>query len=291
MTNKRELFILNPAAGTDRVCSVYENAVRNVFGPDARVVRTTRQGHARELTQQAVQEGMARVTAIGGDGTINEISQVLVGTSIPLGVIPKGSGNGFAREFNIPLNPLKACRFLARSSLLTVDVGQINGELFFNIAGFGLDACIARAFDQTQAGGTRGKAPYFWLGLKEYRRYRPPSITLHHDGGTTSVTPLLVAIANGKQYGGGAKIAPTAEMTDGFLTVVSIVSTPWYRLLPMIPRLFRGTLTESPSVQIIKTKKMTVTFPKEIPYHLDGEVRSSSHLTIKILPQTLRLSV
>ena len=132
--NMSYAFILNPVAGKkkdpsffveliDRFCR--ENKMDYIFW------KTERPGHGRVLAEEALRRGVQCVVAIGGDGTINEIARALVFTQVPLGIIPKGSANGFAREFGIPLNPRKACETLIHAREFSIDVGKINEEYFF----------------------------------------------------------------------------------------------------------------------------------------------------------------
>lgn len=287
-------FILNSAAGTGRDPAVYETAVRSVFNAGDlahRVQRTEGRGHGGDLARRAVADGFDAVVAIGGDGTINEVARALVGTSAALGILPKGSGNGLAREFKIPLDPTAAARALPGYRPLAIDVGRVNGELFFNVAGFGLDARIARAFEISESGGRRGRWPYVKLGLRAFLRYRPSPVTLRHDGGQTRVTPLLVALANGKQYGSGARIAPDAVIDDGLLDVAVVEDAPWHRLIAAVPRLFAGTFRRASFLRTFRTQRLRVDFDEEGPYHLDGEVRSGRSLDVDLLPRALNVLV
>ncbi|MBL0360814.1 MAG: hypothetical protein IPP70_07110 [Elusimicrobia bacterium] len=114
-------------------------------------------------------------------------------------------------------------------------------------------------------------------------------MTLHHDGGQTRVTPLLVALANGKQYGSGARIAPDAVVNDGLLDVVVVENAPWHRLLVAVPRIFAGTFRRASYLRTIRTQRLRVDFGEERPYHLDGEVRSGRSLVVDLLPGAERL--
>lgn len=284
-------FILNRSAGVRRDAAVYESAVRCAFagsGHDIEVTPTERPGHGHELARRAVSRGVDAVVAIGGDGTLNEIARALVGTPTALGLIPKGSGNGFAREFGIPLTPGDAARVLRGSRPLAIDAGRVNGDWFFNIAGFGLDAEIARAFDRHGAGGRRGRWPYVALGVREYLRHRPAPVTLRHDDGLWTVAPLLVALANGTQYGSGARIAPDALITDGRIDVVVVENAPWPRLLPSLPRVFQGTFRRLDFLRTVRTKSLRVEFDQDRPYHVDGEIRTARRLDVDVAPGALR---
>lgn len=126
-------FILNPASGTKRDLSFFAKLI-DQFSHEHKLEcalwKTEKPGHGRILAEEALKKGFQCVVAIGGDGTINEIAKGLLYTQVPLGIIPKGSANGFAREFGIPLDPRKACAALLQSKTLSIDVGRINEDLF-----------------------------------------------------------------------------------------------------------------------------------------------------------------
>ena len=143
-----------------------------------------------------------------------------------MGIIPKGSANGFAREFGIPLDPRQACETLLQSKTISIDVGKINEEYFFSVAGLGFDAQVGYAYNHAQKGGRRGRLPYFTLGIKEYFSYVPCAMNVSLGAKERRLTPFLIAIANCKQYGIGAKIAPKAVVNDGFLNLCHCPSGP-----------------------------------------------------------------
>ena len=288
-------FILNPAAGKGRDPSFFIDQIEQFCSErklDHVLWQTERPGHGKILAEQALKNGFGCIVAIGGDGTINEIARVLLHTKVPLGIIPKGSGNGFAREFSIPLDIKEACQTLIDAKPLAIDVGKINEEYFFNMAGLGFDANVGYLYNQAQKGGRRGKLPYFTIGLKEYFSYAPQMITLSYDKTELRLAPLLVAIANCKQYGSGAMIAPKAIVNDGLLHLVIIRQAPWYQLLWRLPKVFNGTFDKAPFLQTILTKEVRITFNKEMPYHIDGEIRfGGTKLTAQIETKALVLNV
>lgn len=253
---------------------------------------TERPGHGRILAEDALKRGFQCVVAIGGDGTINEIARTLLSTRVPLGIIPKGSANGFAREFGIPLNPRKACEKLLHAQELSIDVGKINGEYFFSVAGLGFDAQVGYAYNQGQKGGRRGRLPYFTAGIREYFSYLPCAMNLSFDGHERRLTPFLVAIANSKQYGIGARIAPKAVVNDGFLTLAIVHQAPWYQHLWHLPKVFTGNIDRAPFVETVLTREVKIAPEKEVPYHIDGEIRfGGGLLVVTIEPGALTLKV
>ena len=286
-------FILNPAAGRKKDPSFFVELI-NQFCREKKlefvVWKTEGPGQGRILAEEALRRGFQCVVAVGGDGTINEVARVLRHTQVPLGVIPKGSANGFAREFAIPLNPRQACETLLRSKDLPIDVGKINEEYFFSVAGFGFDAQVGYAYNQRQKGGRRGRLPYFTVGIKEYFSYEPCALHLRFEGRERRVTPFLIAIANSKQYGIGAKIAPTAVVNDGFLTLSIVHQAPWYKYLWHLPKVFTGHFDRAPFVETVLAKEVKISLEKEVPYHVDGEIRfGAGSLAVKIEPRALHI--
>jgi diacylglycerol kinase family enzyme len=176
------------------------------------------------------------------DGTINEITRALR-HQVPLGIIPNGSGNGCQRIWH-SFRSAPACETLLQSKTISIDVGKINEEYFFNVAGLGFDAQVGYAYNQAQKGGRRGRLPYFFLGIKEYFSYVPSAMNLSLGDKERRLTPFLIAIANCKQYGIGAKIAPKAVVNDGFLNLSIVHQAPWYQYLWHLPKVSPAILTK-----------------------------------------------
>ncbi len=288
-------FILNPIAGRKKDPSFFAKLI-DQFCRENKIEyilwKTERPGHGRILAEEALKKGFQCVVAIGGDGTINEIARALLFTQIPLGIIPKGSANGFAREFGIPLDPRQACEALLQSKSISIDAGKINEEYFFSVAGLGFDAQISYAYNQMQKGGRRGRLPYFTLGIKEYFSYVPSAMNLSFGGKERCLKPFLIAIANCKQYGIGAKIAPKAIVNDGFLNLSIVHQAPWYKYLWHLPKVFTGNFGQAPFLETVLTKEVTIAPEKKVPYHIDGEIRfGGENLFAKIEMRALTLKV
>ncbi|MFQ5583150.1 MAG: diacylglycerol/lipid kinase family protein, partial [Calditrichia bacterium] len=236
-------FIINPISGAirrpDRIIQMINEFWKN-SGIDYSVKKTNHRGHAIELAKKAVAEGIDMVVAVGGDGTINEIGRGLSGSDTALGVVPAGSGNGFARNFDIPLRPDDAVKALTNPRFRRIDVGKINGHHFFNVAGIGLDAEISAHFDKF---GIRGPLPYFYVGIREFLRYEPETIEIYlNEEKKIECKPLILSFANAPQYGNGAIIAPNAKPDDGLLDVCILYPLSSGKALVNIKRLFDGTV-------------------------------------------------
>ena len=164
----------------------------------------------------AVNSGADLVVVWGGDGTVNEVGSALVGSTTALGLVPAGSGNGLAASLGVPREPVAALDRIFSTPPRAVDVGFLADRPFFNVAGIGLDAHIADLFN-LRARGRRGKWPYVMIGVREGCRYKAQEYDVELDGAHRRVSALLIAFANGREYGMGACISPGAELDDGLL--------------------------------------------------------------------------
>ncbi len=176
------------------------------------------------MARQAVDKGTKLVVAWGGDGTINEVGSALVGTSVALGVVPGGSGNGFARTLAAPMDPEAAIVAALDGSNRTIDVGEIDDRYFLNIAGIGLDAVVAHAFNRSQA-GQRGLAGYVRTAVPTVLRYTPASYSVDWDQPPFTGRAFMLVFANAREYGNGFLVAPDADWADGLLDVAIVVAT------------------------------------------------------------------
>jgi len=291
-------IIINPISGTGGRPEVARRraelaaAALDERRVDGEVYVTERPGHARDLTRAALGRGVRLVTAWGGDGTMNEVASVLAFTDASLAIVPSGSGNGLSRELKIPFDSAAAFQIaLATGHDRLIDAGEIDGHLFFNIAGIGLDARVAHRF---AAGGLvrRGFWRYLEITLQEVFAYAADDHTVVVDGVPEHVRALLIAIANGRQYGNDAIIAPCAKLDDGRLDVVTVAERSVLATLMQIPRVFSGTVDRVPGVRIRCGEQIEITSARPVVYHVDGEpfvggasVRASIH------PHALRVRV
>jgi YegS/Rv2252/BmrU family lipid kinase len=260
-------------------------------GVSADVHVTTGAGHAHRLAEQAVRDGVDLVIAWGGDGTINEVASALVFGSVPLGIVPGGSGNGLATDLGIPADPAHAFVVAATGQDRPIDAGVIGGEWFFNIAGIGLDATIA---DRFAARGSRRRGPlaYVQLMASEILRSTGRRYTLTFDDERIERTALMIALANSRQYGIGALIAPRALVDDGRLELVVVEDQSLLSIVWRMPSLFRGTLEDSPGLLIRSVVTAKVAAEGAMRFHVDGEPRAGGDtLDVRVHPGVLRVRV
>jgi diacylglycerol kinase family enzyme len=222
---------------------------------------------------------------------VNTVGSVLVGSGVALGVIPTGSGNGFARHFEIPLSPEKAAQALFLARRQAIDVGTANGRPFFVTCSMAWDAALVRKFEQSPV---RGVFPYVFAAAHEFFEYSPQpfKVVLDGDDEVEFVNPLVFTAANLTQFGGGARIAPRACPDDGFLELVVIARQDAPRAFANILRLFDGTVDSVPGVVTKRFERMVVHRESAGAIQMDGElVESGGDVIVQVLPRALTVLV
>jgi len=289
----KHLFILNPKSGPTSRAEKLVRWIDKIFsssGHNYEFTFTTGPGDATQLAVKGSAEGIDIVTAVGGDGTVNEVASGLINSNTALGIIPLGSGNGIARSLGIPVDVKKSIHLLLNSNIISIDTGEINDLPFVGVAGLGYDANVGAKFQEF---GHRGPVPYFIIGVKEFLKYEPVRISLDLENESDQFSPLLVAIANTKQYGNGAIIAPSASPTDGYLNVCVIKTVSLRRAIKLIQKLFNGSINEAVEYKHYKIKQIRInTSTDQTRIHTDGEPKTvTGDLDIRIKEKSLRVCV
>src|SRR3954447_1991623 len=280
----------DPGVAAQRVALLTERFVAE--GIRGAVHLTERPRHAIDLAHAALASGASVVIAWGGDGTINEVASVVAGSGRALGVIPAGSGNGFARELGLPCDPHAAVDVILRGRDTLIDVGELDGRAFFNIAGIGVDAVIAERFNN-RAMGRRGMGPYVAIALREAFRYRALRYRIVlDDGDEVHSSALLIAFANGREYGNGIRLAAHARMDDGKLEAVIVEDRHPLARLWSSRHLITGTAQRAARITLRSIERAEVYSDGPIQYHLDGETGlAARHVNVCIHPKRLRMRV
>lgn len=267
-------------------------ALLSARGADpSNVTITERSGHAREIALAAVARGVSTIVAWGGDGTMNEIGTAIAFTDAVLALVPSGSGNGLARELGIPFDAPAALEIAFNGSVRTIDAGEIDQRLFFNVAGIGLDARVAHRF-AVDGLEKRGFSRYMAITMRELLAYQPDNLTIATGASTVTTSSLLVAIANGRQYGNGAIIAPHAQLDDGLLDVVIVGGRSLVRACLELPFVFAGLIDRLAGVTVERTDSVRIEAPYPLVYHVDGEpIAGMLAVSARARPRALRVKV
>lgn len=212
-------FIVNTRIGSNRIATFTRALLLHLADIKHEVHLTEYAGHATELATKAVAENASMVIAVGGDGTVNEVLQVLAKSNIPMAIVPTGSGNGLARHCGIPTNIYKAVELIVQGKLEKIDVGRCNHTYFISNAGIGYDAFICNKIKKNKS---RGLKMYVWEVCKNYFSYSPKTYKITIDEKVYTHHAFFLNIANGKEFGYGFKIAPDASLQDGWLDVIIV---------------------------------------------------------------------
>lgn len=291
---RRVRVLLNPNAGRGQLLEQAIHAVNRAWdGPDTDVTFQLSNDveDGRRKARCAVEDGVDTILAVGGDGMVNTIGAELTGSAVALGVIPTGSGNGFARHFGVPLQVQEAAEALAAADRCAIDVGTANGRPFFVTCSMAADASLVRTFESFPF---RGIMPYVFAAAYELFEYQPQCFRALLDDREEIrfASPLVFTVANLTQYGGGARIAPQARHDDGFLELVVMDKQDTARALANVGRLFDGTIDTLPGVVTRRFRSMTVRREKAAVIQVDGELQESGpDVTVACEPRALTVLV
>lgn len=253
----------------------------------AQILFTEERAHATELVHEHMYaEKWKAIVAVGGDGTVNEIAKPLVGTNIPIGILPLGSGNGLARHLGLPLTLDAALKRLFEGTPSTIDSAELNGIPFFCTAGMGFDAYVGHLFSQQKA---RGLATYVNVSFKAYWSYKPQSFRLN--GVEKQVFSL--SFANAGQFGNNAWVAPQASLQDGLLDVCTISPFPQWYGTALAYGLFTKQLKQSTYIDYQRATEALVETETPPMIHYDGEPLQldTTRIEVKIKPGSLHVIV
>lgn len=286
---KKILFVVNPISGglnkgrlPEMICKHLDRAV---FDPE--LFYTSLKLNAVQITQTAIDEKFDIVIAAGGDGTMNQVAQKLIGTNIKMGILPLGSGNGLARHLNIPLNLSNAIGFINRQSSQPIDTIRINDKYSINCIGIGFDAFVAYHFSKLPK---RGLQTYVSTTIKQFKNYRRQHYELTVDNRVLNGNAALVTFANSSQWGNNFYIASSADIQDGKIDVTIINDLNYKNFMQLGYRLLTKTLHRSKQAEMYRAEKIKLFLPENTPMHIDGEPMLSKGLfEIGIVPGSLHI--
>ena len=232
-------------------------------------------------------DGVDLFVAVGGDGTISTVAQKLINTDKILGIVPAGSGNGFAKETQFSDNVTQLLGKIKNGNAKAIDTFTVNGKFSINMAGVGFDGEVVEAFEKT----SRGFANYIKTSIKTFFSYQPVAVQFQEEYKAYNGNYLMVNIANSRQFGNNAYIAPRADLSDGLLEVVLVKKFPFWHAAEFAYRMFSKKLKNNRYVQYLSVPEISFTADSNL-WHLDGEFNTiESPVEIKIIPKSLRILV
>lgn len=286
----REIALLvNPTAGKGRGARLAGPAADRLraTGCAVDVVIGRDADEAFDKVRDRVAAGVDAVVAVGGDGLVNMALQVVAGTTVPLGVVPAGAGNDFARALGYSLeDPVSATRHVVAGSTRLVDLGRVAGRWFGGVLGAGFDSMVNERANRMS--WPHGRARYNLAILAELRTFRPLPFSLDLDGEAWDTEAMLVAVANSPSYGGGMRVCPDARLDDGVLDVMVLGPMSRVEFVRVFPTVYKGTHVHNPAVTIKRASSITVSAPGVTAY-ADGERVALLPVVCESVPQALHV--
>ena len=278
-------FIINPISGTGKQKGIEEYIAKYI--EDFEIIYTHKSGDATRISKEAAKKNIDAVVVVGVDGTVNECLKGLVNTNTALGVIPCGSGNGFAYHIGMKRKIEQAIIQLKNTRIEQIDSCSANGAPFLNVSGIGFDAHIANLFSYLKV---RGFINYLKIILKELS-YKPQKYMIKYKGIEREITAYMISFANASQYGNDARISPMANIQDGLIDFVIVKDFPKWRIPLFILKIVTGKVHLSKYVEIIRCKQMQIN-TSNTQLHLDGEpYKASTPVKINVLPRSLKILI
>ena len=279
-TDRSFAILMNPASAGGKPLRVLPDLRQALAaaGAEHRVVETRDMAHATHAARDAAGRGEI-VVALGGDGLVGKLAGALSG-SAPLGVVPAGRGNDFARALGIPEDVDGAVRVLLDGVRKALDLGEANGRPFACIASLGYDSEANRVANDAKL--VRGNMVYAYAAIRALMAWKPARFTVRLDGREHRFEGYTVAAANTGYYGGGMNMAPAADPSDGLLEVVMIGNVSKRRFLANLPKVFKGTHVEQDSVDVQRAREVEISADRPFDVYADGD-------PLTTLPATVRL--
>lgn len=293
MNSKTRLLLNGKKAGLKEVRAAI-SAVRQNH-PDLEVRVTYEAGDIQRLLHEAATEGVRRIIAGGGDGTINEVADALMNfndenrqVALEIGIFPLGTANDFARACQIPVNLTDALTLAVCGSSVAVDVGKANERYFMNVASGGFGAAVT-VDTPVELKNFLGGGAYTLTGLVKAMGFTPYAGTLTTEKGCVPGAMIVGAICNGRQAGGGQVLAPQAVINDGLLDIMMVANFAAENLAQVISEIKTlspdgqfAKLIQEPWVEIASDGKI-------IPFNLDGEPYRAKKIRFEVVPSAIKL--
>jgi len=278
--DRRFAILMNPASAGGKPLRVLPGLQRELdaAGAEHRVVETRDMAHATHAAREASGRGEV-VVALGGDGLVGKLAGALR-DSTPLGVVPAGRGNDFARALEIPEDVGGATRVLLDGVRKALDLGEANGNPFACIASMGYDSDANRIANDVKL--VRGNLVYAYAAIRALIAWKPARFTVRLDGREHRFQGYTVAAANTGYYGGGMNMAPGADPSDGLLEVIMIEQVPKRRFLANLPKVFKGTHVDLDTVKVERAAEVNIAADRPFDLYADGD-------PLTTLPATVRL--
>jgi diacylglycerol kinase (ATP) len=294
---RKLLFLINPISGTKRKSLLRrtieeKTASRKIW---FEIGETRSDGDYAELRTHVEKEKITDVIVCGGDGSVSTVSSFFLHSSINIGIIPTGSGNGLALAANIPYSTTRSLEVIYSGNASPVDGFMINDKFSCMMCGMGCDAQVAHDFAQRKM---RGLKTYLHLSALNYLKAKPFNFTIETPEHSLNTDAFFITVSNSNQFGNHVTIAPKASLSDGLFDIV-IVRKMHKLILPFaLLHQISGTnameefenYRNNKNIIYFQASKARIHNHEQAPLHIDGEPEKvTEKLDLKILPSAFRL--
>ena len=278
-------LLYNPAAGRGRA-KAHVREAEEILRAGGASVETQASASPEDMTRLAAESSRGdydRVVVCGGDGTLNLAVRDFDLERGTLALIPLGSGDDFARVTGVPRNVRDACEVVLRGTIREVDVAIANDRRYLGVAGLGFDSEVAR-YANEEVKHVRGSLVYLYAIFRVLPRFEPHRVRI--DGKETDI--MFAAIGNTRQYGGGIRITPNAQIDDGLLDITIVNKTSRLQLLKTLPRAYSGAHVKSRFVETRRAAEFAIESERELEVYADGEKITTTPVKFAIAEKKLR---
>jgi YegS/Rv2252/BmrU family lipid kinase len=251
-----------------------------------RVQKTKSLEHGSEQALLAIGAGELPVV-VSGDGLLGAVGGAMAGSDVPLGLIPGGRGNDFARALGIPEDPAAAVDVILAGNSRRIDVGEANGRRFLGIVSVGFDSECNRLANETHF--LRGNLVYVYSMVRTLIGWKPARFAIAVGEERKRISGYFVAVANNSVYGGGMYIAPEAEIDDGLFDVVSIGQVGKLRFLSGLRDVLKGAHLDKEEVSVFRTPRLELDASRPFPVYADGDHLTDLPVSLRIIPRALSI--
>lgn len=294
---RRVTLVVNPSAGHGRGRRLLEPVAARLAAAGLAVEARTSNDfhHCLRLCREAVAAGDDALVVVGGDGMVHAGLNACARTDVPLGIIPAGTGNDFARSVGVPHRWQAAADAIIAGEARKIDLMAAEGDLDEGPSAY-IGSALSTGFDEKVAARAASlplhlAAPsYAFAVFAELRRFGPLRYRLTQDGVTRELDAILVVVANAGIIGGGIRIAPDVDLDDGLLDVTVVHPVGRATLFRLFPRLYTGTFVRHPAIERFRTPRITVDGP-DLRGSADGEPFGRVPITCTAVPRGLQVLV
>lgn len=286
---RNTLFVINPIAG-DIDKEELEEDIISICGEHEikySIYRTTG-NNDRNIIKELLQiNEFDTVFAVGGDGTVNLVASLLIGTDISLGIIPLGSGNGLSKDLNIPQDTEEALTLLRHYNVRRIDALDLNGHYSIHLSDLGFNAHVVNEFCK---GDSRGPGAYAWIAMQEFLNYEPKRYRIVTDKDSFEGEAFMVTIANANSFGSNASINPGGILNDGRFEICLIEPFPGAASIGILYKLYTDNIDDSVYTRRMSCKLATIYNLDGEVMHIDGEpIDLGNEIKVTIHPKCLKI--